>query len=1124
MSRFLPLVPMLFLLCHVSPASAELLPVWTFAPAAEQFDGSVGIADLTGDGAPEIVATTIQGAVIALNAQGGELWRWRQPDPISVSPTIAEAMASSPGPEVLVITNTGRVYCLKGGNGEILWLDSLSSGITWGAAGIAAADLDRDGNLEFVMADAAGEVSAKRGDGAELWTHHEAGGLKSAPAVGDLDGDGNLEVLFAAETAPLLCLSHDGKPLWSMAGSTPGGGAPLLCDLDGDGLPEILGGTGDTLYAAGHDGVVKWSVPLSGALDSGVSAADLDGDGTPEVIAADLSGGVAVFGADGAPRWTANVEARTRRSPTVADLDGDGSPEVLVAGYSGQIHIFKATGELADRVALGGPCNASAAVARLADGGPLTVLCPTVTGTLFAHQWPGSNGGDILFPEYRFNAERTGEVRWAARKPGVRLVKMDTGRAHVGRNELAVVVENPDGEALTVALEVTQNGRPARKETVSSSNEIRAVLAYVVGARGEADLRFSCAVLRDGAEVLRQERALKAAPFSAELAEAGLAVARIAEHAKSLPSDIAPALEKEALYWQARLPGLRERAALTSLLSAQELYALGRDLDAARAAAGRLASVAAKRAETGAPLAVCAANPWATFAGMDELAEGRWTGPEVVVNAFSGEIESAALNVFNLSSAALTVRVDAGPLKGPDGAEAPKTALITREAVAVPTQLSDTVADAIPRLGEGRTLVVPALDARQLFFEVDTAGLAPGAWTAEIRLRGLDIAGTEAKALLKLTVWPPTLPEKRTLGLCHWGYVGSSLIKEHPEEALADQVRHGTTVFVCLHPPKAKFDADGNLTGPLDFAEHDAYLDAHAKHGLMLFYTYDSAIRGPAEKFSDPWNKAHVAYLRAWVEHLKARGMTYDDWALYTIDEPGLRPGLVDIHIKLGKLAREADPSIRVYTDPVGDASMDDLRAMLPVTDLWCPHRNGIVNKPDPEKFALIQNAGGTVFTYECQDNVKHRSPLGYYRGQAWLCWRHQLKAMGFWTYCTSQYDPWFNNGESEYLLIYPGDAVVSSKRWHAVRDGSEDHALLTALRAAADAAEAAGKAPDAVAEARALLGERAEEVARFCGLDEDGELPGPGGVAAQRVVEDRRWQILQTLRADMARLFDALK
>ena len=61
------------------------------------------------------------------------------------------------------------------------------------------------------------------------------------------------------------------------------------------------------------------------------------------------------------------------------------------------------------------------------------------------------------------------------------------------------------------------------------------------------------------------------------------------------------------------------------------------------------------------------------------------------------------------------------------------------------------------------------------------------------------------------------------------------------------------------------------------------------------------------------------------------------------------------------------------------------------------------------------------------------------------------------------------------------------------------------------------------MAEAKALLGERAGG-GSFLRPDEDGEPPGPGGVAAQRVVEDRRWQILQMLRADMARLLDALK
>ena len=206
----------------------------------------------------------------------------------------------------------------------------------------------------------------------------------------------------------------------------------------------------------------------------------------------------------------------------------------------------------------------------------------------------------------------------------------------------------------------------------------------------------------------------------------------------------------------------------------------------------------------------------------------------------------------------------------------------------------------------------------------------------------------------------------------------------------------------------------------------------------------------------------------------------------------------------------------------MGDASLDDLKAMAPYTDIWCPARIGIVNKPDQSKLDFIKSTGGDVYTYECQGNAKHRSPLGYYRGQAWLAWMHGLKSLGFWTYCTSGFDPWFNSGEPDYLMIYPGDGVVPSRRWHAVRDGIEDHAMLTLLRAAADSA--AGQTAKAVEEARRLLDADAREVARFCGLDDDDEVPGVGGLPQQRLVEDRRWRKISEVREHMARLMEALK
>ena len=37
--------------------------------------------------------------------------------------------------------------------------------------------------------------------------------------------------------------------------------------------------------------------------------------------------------------------------------------------------------------------------------------------------------------------------------------------------------------------------------------------------------------------------------------------------------------------------------------------------------------------------------------------------------------------------------------------------------------------------------------------------------------------------------------------------------------------------------------------------------------------------------------------------------------------------------------------------------------------------------------------------------------------------------------------------GGHDYLLIYQGNGVVSSKRWEAVRDGIEDYAMLQVLK-----------------------------------------------------------------------------
>jgi hypothetical protein len=213
-----------------------------------------------------------------------------------------------------------------------------------------------------------------------------------------------------------------------------------------------------------------------------------------------------------------------------------------------------------------------------------------------------------------------------------------------------------------------------------------------------------------------------------------------------------------------------------------------------------------------------------------------------------------------------------------------------------------------------------------------------------------------------------------------------------------------------------------------------------------------------------------------------------------------------------------------MYTDPVGQITEDELRQMLPYVDIWCPNRAGLVlDEKEAAKLDIIKGSGKAVWMYECDDNAKHQSPLGYYRGQAWLAWRHRMTGIGFWSYCTSQDDPWFvPRLRYDYLLVYPGNGVVSSKRWEAVRDGIEDYGMLEQLSQKLKAGNASAKADD-VAAAKRLLGEAAARVGGFCTLEHYGALMAPDALAKRRGMEDQRWRDIQQLRHELARLLGAL-
>jgi uncharacterized repeat protein (TIGR01451 family) len=190
------------------------------------------IADLEGDGRPEII--------VAGHVKG-------------------------PGGPDDVVLNSGLLVLEPDGRRRPGWESAaLGNGVLaqedlpWQAP--AVADLNRDGQLEIVVATHDGWIRAHKADKTLLWAFNYTQGatlFAGDPVIGDIDGNGTQEIVFATYVPLLKDSDRDGPVgLWALEAdgtvvpgfplpvSTPGvRAAPTLADLDGDGKLEILAAT-----------------------------------------------------------------------------------------------------------------------------------------------------------------------------------------------------------------------------------------------------------------------------------------------------------------------------------------------------------------------------------------------------------------------------------------------------------------------------------------------------------------------------------------------------------------------------------------------------------------------------------------------------------------------------------------------------------------------------------------------------------------------------------------------------------------------------------------------------------------------------------------------------------------
>ncbi|GAC1453646.1 MAG: hypothetical protein PVSMB6_08390 [Steroidobacteraceae bacterium] len=301
-----------------------------YAFPAINVPNSVAVADVNGDGVPDLLIATTFDQGLAFN-QGFA--------------NVVLGQKASPGTFL-----TGVQYPTTGAD----------------PSSIAVADLAGSGKLDLVIANfTTGSVTVFM-HGATPGTFQPGvdittGGSPNQVAIGSLTG-GNPDIVVAdaSFSGNVIVLFHDpanpGKflaPQRLATGATTS--AIAITDLNGDGHPDIVAATYDS---NGNNGAVQvfyqsattpgtFAVPVSfpaGAQPQAVRVADIDGDGLPDLAVANLGpgtdgtglAGVSVLRQDPANhgKFLAPVTYPTPSGAVdvaVGDLNNDGKPDLVVA-------------------------------------------------------------------------------------------------------------------------------------------------------------------------------------------------------------------------------------------------------------------------------------------------------------------------------------------------------------------------------------------------------------------------------------------------------------------------------------------------------------------------------------------------------------------------------------------------------------------------------------------------------------------------------------------------------------------------------------------------------------------------------------------------------------------------